>query len=73
MLSAIIVFPGSNCDRDVKVALEQSFGKAPRMVWHAETELPAADLIVVPGGFSYGDYLRAGSMAALHQPCERSR
>ena len=65
MLSAIIVFPGSNCDRDVQVALKQTFGKAPRMVWHAETELPAADLIVVPGGFSYGDYLRAGSMAAL--------
>jgi phosphoribosylformylglycinamidine synthase subunit PurQ / glutaminase len=62
--SAVIVFPGSNCDRDVKVALEQSSGEAPAMVWHRETELPPVDLVVVPGGFSYGDYLRSGAMAA---------
>jgi len=64
MKSAVIVFPGSNCDRDVKVALAASAGIDPLMVWHRETEFPKVDLIVVPGGFSYGDYLRAGSMAA---------
>jgi len=64
MKSAVIVFPGSNCDRDVKVALAASAGTDPLMVWHRETEFPKVDLIVVPGGFSYGDYLRAGSMAA---------
>ena len=64
MKSAVIVFPGSNCDRDVKVALAASAGADPLMVWHRETEFPKVDLIVVPGGFSYGDYLRAGSMAA---------
>jgi phosphoribosylformylglycinamidine synthase len=63
--SAVIVFPGSNCDRDMAVALEQVSGKAPAMVWHRETELPEGlDLIAVPGGFSYGDYLRSGAMAA---------
>jgi phosphoribosylformylglycinamidine synthase subunit PurQ / glutaminase len=63
--SAVIVFPGSNCDRDMAVALEQVSGKAPAMVWHRESELPRGlDLIAVPGGFSYGDYLRSGAMAA---------
>ncbi len=65
MKSAVIVFPGSNCDRDLAVALETVSGKPPAMVWHRETELPAGiDLIAVPGGFSYGDYLRSGAMAA---------
>ncbi len=65
MKSAVIVFPGSNCDRDLAVALEQVSGTAPAMVWHRETELPERlDLIGVPGGFSYGDYLRSGAMAA---------
>lgn len=68
--AAVIVFPGSNCDRDVKVALEASLGRSPVMVWHRETKLPAVDLIVVPGGFSYGDYLRSGAMAA-HSPIMR--
>lgn len=70
MKSAVIVFPGSNCDRDVAVALEQATGVPPRMVWHRETDMPPLDLIVVPGGFSYGDYLRAGAMAA-HSPIMR--
>jgi len=65
--SAVIVFPGSNCDRDVAVALEASQGAKPLMVWHRDTELPEVDLVVVPGGFSYGDYLRCGAMAA-HSP-----
>jgi phosphoribosylformylglycinamidine synthase I len=64
MKSAVIVFPGSNCDRDVQVALEKASGRAPAMVWHRDTELPPVDLVVVPGGFSYGDYLRSGAMAA---------
>ena len=65
MKSAVIVFPGSNCDRDLAVALEQVSGTKPVMVWHRETELPEGiDLIGVPGGFSYGDYLRSGAMAA---------
>jgi phosphoribosylformylglycinamidine synthase subunit PurQ / glutaminase len=65
MKSAVIVFPGSNCDRDLAVALEQVSGRKPAMVWHRETELPEGlDLIAVPGGFSYGDYLRSGAMAA---------
>ena len=63
MNSSIIVFPGSNCDRDVKVALEKLKFKN-KMVWHKETELPKSDLIVIPGGFSYGDYLRYGAIAA---------
>ena len=70
MKSAVIVFPGSNCDRDVAVALAMSTGRAPAMVWHGEATLPALDLIVVPGGFSYGDYLRSGAMAA-HSPVMR--
>ena len=65
MKSAVIVFPGSNCDRDLAVALEQVTGRAPAMVWHKEAELPVAtDLVALPGGFSYGDYLRSGAMAA---------
>ncbi|HEY0084881.1 MAG TPA: phosphoribosylformylglycinamidine synthase subunit PurQ [Allosphingosinicella sp.] len=65
MKSAVIVFPGSNCDRDMAVALEAVTGQKPAMVWHRETELPPGlDLIAVPGGFSYGDYLRSGAMAA---------
>ncbi len=65
MISAVVVFPGSNCDRDCAVALERSTGSRPTMVWHAETALPdGLDLIVLPGGFSYGDYLRCGAMAA---------
>ena len=65
MKSAVIVFPGSNCDRDLAVALEQVTGRKPSMVWHKDTELPdGIDFIGVPGGFSYGDYLRSGAMAA---------
>ena len=63
--AAVIVFPGSNCDRDCKTAIERSTGAAVEMVWHQETALPdGLDLIVLPGGFSYGDYLRCGAMAA---------
>jgi len=63
--SAVLVFPGSNCDRDLAVAIEQVTGRAPAMVWHRESELPeGTDLIAIPGGFSYGDYLRSGAMAA---------
>ncbi|GGD10098.1 phosphoribosylformylglycinamidine synthase subunit PurQ [Aquisalinus flavus] len=64
MKTAVIVFPASNCDRDAATALEQATGTAPHMVWHGETEVPDADFIVLPGGFSYGDYLRSGAMAA---------
>nr|WP_295666443.1 phosphoribosylformylglycinamidine synthase subunit PurQ [Sphingomonas sp.] len=65
MKSAVIVFPGSNCDRDLAVAIRDVGGIAPVMVWHGDTELPEGlDLIGVPGGFSYGDYLRSGAMAA---------
>ena len=63
MKACVIVFPGSNCDRDVKVALEK-FQIPTTMVWHQETALPPTDLVVLPGGFSYGDYLRCGSMAS---------
>jgi phosphoribosylformylglycinamidine synthase len=68
--AAVVVFPASNCDRDIQVALRQSMGAEPIMVWHRAAELPAVDLIVLPGGFSYGDYLRAGAMAA-HSPIMR--
>ncbi|MFI4989150.1 MAG: phosphoribosylformylglycinamidine synthase subunit PurQ [Alphaproteobacteria bacterium] len=67
MKAAVIVFPASNCDRDVKEALERTPGVEPVMVWHKSTELPKVDLIVIPGGFAFGDYLRAGAMAA-HAP-----
>ena len=63
MRSSVIVFPGSNCDRDIAVALEKLQFKNT-MVWHKETKMPKSDLIVVPGGFSYGDYLRSGAIAA---------
>ena len=72
MKSAVIVFPGSNCDRDLKVAIEMVTGRAPEMVWHKDSELPAGTgLIAIPGGFSYGDYLRSGAMAA-RSPIMRS-
>ena len=65
MKSAVIVFPGSNCDRDLAVALELVTGRKPAMVWHKESELPeGTDFVGIPGGFSYGDYLRSGAMAA---------
>src|SRR5260221_11746150 len=66
MKAAVIVYPGSNCDRDCKVAIERSTAAEVVMVWHGDRELPPGlDLIVLPGGFSYGDYLRRGAMAAL--------
>lgn len=70
MKASVIVFPGSNCDRDAAVALEAATGRPPAMVWHGDSVLPASDLIVLPGGFSYGDYLRSGAMAA-HSPVMR--
>jgi len=63
MKSSVVVFPGSNCDRDIAVTLEKLQFKNT-MVWHKETKLPKSDLIVIPGGFSYGDYLRSGAIAA---------
>ena len=62
MNSSVIIFPGSNCDRDMDVALKK-FGFKNKMVWHDDDKLPKSDLIVLPGGFSYGDYLRCGSIA----------
>ena len=71
MQAAVVVFPGSNCDRDIKVALEAVAGKPVSMVWHADATVPdPCDLIVLPGGFAYGDYLRCGAMAA-HSPVMR--
>jgi len=65
MKSAVIVFPGSNCDRDAQMALREVTGQEPAMVWHKDGALPQGlDLIMLPGGFSYGDYLRSGAMAA---------
>ncbi|MDA1311256.1 MAG: phosphoribosylformylglycinamidine synthase subunit PurQ, partial [Proteobacteria bacterium] len=64
MKSAIIVFPGTNRDRDMAMAIKRASGQEPHVVWYTETEIPKVDLIVVPGGFAYGDYLRAGAMAA---------
>ena len=65
MHAAVIVFPGSNCDRDLAVAIREVSGRSPTMVWHGDSELPVGlDLIAIPGGFSYGDYLRSGAMAA---------
>ena len=63
MHSSVITFPGSNCDRDMDVALKK-FGFKNKMVWHDDVELPKSDLVVLPGGFSYGDYLRCGAIAA---------
>ena len=62
MKSSVIIFPGSNCDRDMDVALKK-FGFENQMVWHNDAEIPKCDLIVLPGGFSHGDYLRCGSIA----------
>jgi phosphoribosylformylglycinamidine synthase I len=70
MKAAVIIFPGSNRERDVCAALKRASGREPAIVWHRESELPAADLIVLPGGFAYGDYLRCGAMAA-HSPIMR--
>ena len=70
MKAAVIVFPGSNRERDVCLALERASGQKPLIVWHGDSELPKADLIVIPGGFAYGDYLRCGAMAA-HSPIMR--
>jgi phosphoribosylformylglycinamidine synthase len=64
MKPGIVVFPGINRERDMAIALEQSFGEKPRMIWHKETDLSGIDLVVIPGGFSFGDYLRCGAMAA---------
>ena len=61
---AVIVFPGSNCDRDMIVAIEKLAGRQPALVWHKETSLDPVDLTIIPGGFSYGDYLRCGALAA---------
>ena len=64
MKSAVVVFPASNCDRDMIVALEKVTGQKPHIVWHQDSEIPDVDLIALPGGFSFGDYLRCGAMAA---------
>lgn len=64
MKASVILFPGSNRDRDMIAALEKINGERPTLVWHTDTEIPKSDLIVVPGGFSYGDYLRSGAIAA---------
>ena len=64
MKAAVIVYPGSNCDRDIAVALEKITGHEPLMVWHGESDFEEVDVIALPGGFSYGDYLRSGAMAA---------
>ncbi|MGC8525916.1 phosphoribosylformylglycinamidine synthase subunit PurQ [Acidiphilium sp.] len=64
MRAGIILFPGINRERDIAIALEASLGARPRLVWHRETDLAGLDLVVIPGGFSYGDYLRCGAMAA---------
>lgn len=71
MKAAIVTFPGINRERDMAIALERSSGHAPRMVWHTETDLSGLDIVVLPGGFSYGDYLRCGAMAA-HSPVMRA-
>jgi phosphoribosylformylglycinamidine synthase len=70
MKAAIVVFPGSNRERDAEAALTRAMGRKPIMVWHRDTELPDVDLVLVPGGFSYGDYLRCGAIAA-HSPILR--
>jgi phosphoribosylformylglycinamidine synthase subunit PurQ / glutaminase len=71
LLAAVILFPGSNRERDVCMALQRTTGREPLRVWHRESDVPAADLIVLPGGFAYGDYLRCGAMAA-HSPIMRA-
>ncbi len=62
--TGILIFPGINRERDMAIAVEQSFGRAPKLIWHKETDLSGLDLIIIPGGFSFGDYLRCGAMAA---------
>lgn len=82
----VAVFPGSNCDRDMMVAIEKLAGRRPALVWHKESSLDATDLVIIPGGFSYGDYLRCGALAArspimeavlvpdrFHHGCRRSQ
>jgi phosphoribosylformylglycinamidine synthase I len=64
MRAGIVIFPGINRERDMAIALENAFGKKPQMLWHKDTELAGVDLVVIPGGFSFGDYLRCGAMAA---------
>jgi len=64
MKSAVIVWPGSNCDRDIQVALREITGVEPTMVWHGDHDFEKVDLIALPGGFSYGDYVRSGAMAS---------
>ncbi len=71
MRTAVIIFPGSNCDRDAAEAVRLTTGQPAQMVWHGDAELPKTDLIILPGGFSYGDYLRTGAMAA-HAPIMRA-
>ncbi len=71
MRAGVLVFPGINRERDMALALETSSGRKPRMIWHGETDLSGLDLVVLPGGFSYGDYLRSGAMAA-QSPVMRS-
>ena len=71
MTPGIILFPGINRERDMAIALEAAFGRKPRMIWHKDTDLTGVDLIVIPGGFSFGDYLRCGAMAA-HSPIMRA-
>lgn len=71
MRAGIILFPGINRERDIAIALEASLGHKPATIWHRETELQGLDLVVIPGGFSYGDYLRCGAMAA-HSPVMRA-
>jgi len=70
MKAAVVIFPGTNRERDVCAALKRASGTEPTLVWHGDSELPATDLIVLPGGFAYGDYLRCGAMAA-HSPIMR--
>ena len=70
MKSSVIIFPGSNCDRDMNVALSK-YGFKNQMVWHNDQSIPKSDLIVLPGGFSYGDYLRCGSCLLYTSPSPR--
>ena len=71
MKPGIVIFPGINRERDMALALEASFGTRPKMLWHKDTDVSGLDLIVIPGGFSFGDYLRCGAMAA-HSPIMRA-
>ena len=69
MRTAVVVFPGSNCDRDVRRAISETLKTAVEMTWHSEASFATdPDLVVLPGGFSYGDYLRSGAMAACSPP-----